>query len=124
MTSVRRLDRAGLARDNGCLAQRIQPWPELQAPFEGSWCELDPGESSGAHAHHEHELWVVVRGSATVTSEGTPHVLCEGDMIFLEPGEEHTATNDASDRFVMLSIWWDKDMSTAFRDSTKAAGHG
>ncbi|WP_308315453.1 hypothetical protein [Streptomyces sp. ISL-100] len=37
------LDRAGLKSDNGLAAQRLMPWPLLNAPFEGSWCGRAPG---------------------------------------------------------------------------------
>ena len=38
----RHLDRAALVHENGLHAQRLLPWPALNAPFEGSWCVIAP----------------------------------------------------------------------------------
>ena len=48
MMEIRKFDRTNLKPDNGLAAQRLLPWPELNAPFEGSWCVVAPGSESGA----------------------------------------------------------------------------
>jgi hypothetical protein len=66
MMEIRPLDRAKLKPDNGLAAQRLLPWPELNAPFEASWCVVRPGAESGPHGHHEYEIWVAMTGSAEI----------------------------------------------------------
>lgn len=113
---IRRLDRAGLRHENGLDAQRLLPWPALNAPFEGSWCVVRPGSASTPHAHHEYEIFVAVSGEATLESAGERARFAAGDIVLFPPGVEHQVINDGSDDFEMYSVWWDLDMTRRFAD--------
>lgn len=52
----------------------------------------DPGASYAAHAHEHLEIRVVLEGSMTIVTDGTPHVLRAGDRIDLPAGREHSAS--------------------------------
>jgi mannose-6-phosphate isomerase-like protein (cupin superfamily) len=119
---IRKFDRAGLLPDNGLAATRLMPWPELNAPFEGSWCVVGPGASSGAHSHHEYEIWVAMTGAAEIVCDGGRTPFAAGDIVHFQPGIEHQVVNEGSDEFQMYAIWWDTAMTEQFtaRDGAEA----
>ena len=111
---VRRLDRTTLKHENGLDAQRLLPWPALNAPFEGSWCVIAPGTASTPHAHHEHEIFIAVAGGAVLESEGEQADFRAGDVVYFPPGVEHRVVNKAETAFEMYSVWWAVQMSHRF----------
>lgn len=116
---IRPLDRRNLTRAYGLDSQRLLPWAELNAPFEGAWCVLRPGTESTAHAHHEYELFIAVSGRAALVVDDRRHEFAAGDIAHLPPGCTHHVVNDGSGDFEFYAIWWDNDMSARF-----AARHG
>nr|WP_153539705.1 cupin domain-containing protein [Streptomyces sp. RB17] len=114
---IRGLDRrAGLQPDNGLAAQRLMPWPLLNAPFEGSWCLVRPGAESGAHAHHEYEIWIAVTGSAELFVNGEYHPFTKGDIVHFVPGQGHQVVNRGDEDFEMYAVWWDADLARGFSE--------
>jgi mannose-6-phosphate isomerase-like protein (cupin superfamily) len=111
---LRRLDRSGLRHENGLEAQRLLPWPTLNAPFEGSWCVLQPGTASTPHAHHEYEIFIAVSGTAVLRSEGEDAEFRAGDVVFFPPGRTHQVVNTSDRDFEMYSVWWDPEMVERF----------
>ncbi|MCA1218415.1 cupin domain-containing protein [Streptomyces sp. 8L] len=123
---IRPLLRDRLKTDNQLRAQRLVPWPLLNAPFEGSWCVAAPGVSSGAHGHHEYEIWIALSGAAEIITEGERVPFVAGDIIHFTPETVHQLVNDSSEDFEMYSIWWDADLAGSFaerhRTEPSAAG--
>lgn len=117
---IRRLDRDGLKPDNGLAAQRLLPWNVLNAPFEGSWCVVRPGASSGAHGHHEYEIWVAMTGRAEIVSEGQRVPFVAGDIAHFPPHERHQVVNDGDADFEMYSVWWDQELADRFANRHQA----
>jgi mannose-6-phosphate isomerase-like protein (cupin superfamily) len=111
---MRSLDRANLAVDNQLRAQRLMPWPSLNAPFEGSWCVVAPGTESGPHAHHEFEIWVAVTGTAEIVAGERRCPFTRGDIAYFAPGEAHQVVNAGTDDFEMYALWWDGGLAGAF----------
>lgn len=66
MIEIRSLDRAHLTEAYGVASERLLPWAILNAPFEGAWCVLRPGDESAAHAHHEYELFIAMTDRKSV----------------------------------------------------------
>ena len=120
MMEIRKLDRAGLKPDNGLMAQRLLPWPVLNAPFEGSWCVVAPGAESGAHGHHEYEIWVAMTGRAEIVSEGRRTPFEAGDVVHFPPGVRHQVVNRGEADFQMYCVWWDHDMTERFSQRHQA----
>ena len=116
---IRTLERAGLVHENGLDAQRLLPWPALNAPFEGSWCVIAAGTASTPHSHHEYEIFIAVSGEAVVESEGHQRSMRPGDIAYFPPGCGHSVRNVGECDFEMFSVWWDEDMTRRF-----AARHG
>jgi mannose-6-phosphate isomerase-like protein (cupin superfamily) len=108
-----------LASDNllyeyGLHTQRLLPWDVLNAPFEGSWALAKPHTRSTLHSHHEHEIFIAIRGAAVIQCDGVQAPFRAGDIAFLRPGEEHCLLNDGDDEFMFYSVWWDQDMAERF----------
>ncbi|MEU5694663.1 cupin domain-containing protein [Actinosynnema sp. NPDC020468] len=114
MMEIRKLDRENLKQDNGLVAQRLMPWPLVNAPFEGSWCVVRPGAESGAHGHHEYEIWVAMTGAAEIiTKDGTSSFVA-GDVVHFTPHEKHQVVNRGDADFQFYAIWWDAEMTEKF----------
>jgi mannose-6-phosphate isomerase-like protein (cupin superfamily) len=111
---IRSLDRENLTRAYGLDSERLLPWPVLNAPFEGAWCVLRPGDESTAHAHHEYEIFIAMAGSSTLTVDGRPFEFAAGDIVHLPPGCTHRVNNDGTEDFEYYGVWWDADMSAKF----------
>jgi mannose-6-phosphate isomerase-like protein (cupin superfamily) len=117
------LDRDNLLHEYGLHTQRLMPWAVLNAPFESSWAVAEPHSRSVLHSHHEHEIFVAVRGSAVVEYDGEQTPFAAGDIVHFKPGHEHRLLNDGAEEFVFYSVWWDQEMSEKFlaRDRAEAA---
>lgn len=116
---IRKLDRANLKPDNGLRAQRLMPWPAVNAPFEGSWCVVPPGAASGPHGHHEYEIWVAMTGEAEILSDGERVPFIAGDIVHFRPGVRHQVVNEGTADFQMYAIWWDAEMTESFASRHK-----
>jgi len=113
---LRKLDRENLIRAYGLDAELLLPWSALNAPFEGAWCVLRPGDASMPHAHHEYEIFIAMTGRAAVTADGERRDFMAGDIVHLRPGVEHQVVNDNDQDFEYYAIWWDTEMSHRFLD--------
>jgi mannose-6-phosphate isomerase-like protein (cupin superfamily) len=114
MMEIRVLDRDNLKPDNGLVAQRLMPWDLVNAPFEGSWCVVRPGAESGAHGHHEYEIWVAMTGEAEIVTNAGATPFKAGDVVHFTPHEEHQVVNRGSADFQFYAIWWDAELAGAF----------
>lgn len=108
------LVRETMNRENGADAQRLVPWPVLNAPFEGSWCVVEPGGATGTHAHHEYEIFIALSGEAVLESQGERRAFKEGDIVHFRPNTAHRVVNESDSDFQLYCVWWDTDMSHAF----------
>jgi len=111
---IRAFDRDTLSSEYGVLTQRLLPWPQLNAPFEGAWAVLEPGASTTPHAHHEFEIFIAASGTATISSDGELRSFVAGDIAYLPAGETHQIVNVGNEDFRMYSVWWDPQMAERF----------
>jgi mannose-6-phosphate isomerase-like protein (cupin superfamily) len=114
------LDSGNLLYEYGLHTQRLMPWNVLNAPFESSWALAKPRTRSTLHSHHEHEIFIAVRGSAVIECDGKETQFRAGDVAFFKPGLKHRLLNDGDEEFMFYSVWWDKDMSEKFLSSGRA----
>lgn len=68
-----------------------------------------PGEVShagdnpeGIHVHEDCELFMVVQGKTLVLIDGKEEPLKTGDIVLVEPGEDHHVISDREDPAVIL----------------------
>ncbi|WP_174720429.1 cupin domain-containing protein [Amycolatopsis sp. BJA-103] len=114
VVDIRRLEHENLTRAYGLDMKLLYPWNGMTAPFRGAWCVLRPGDVSVAHAHHEHEIFIGMTGSAEVVTGEKRHKFTAGDLVFLKPEIEHYLVNDNDEDFAYYAIWWDRAMSDEF----------
>jgi mannose-6-phosphate isomerase-like protein (cupin superfamily) len=119
---IHRLDRDHLERAYGLAAQRLLPWPALDAPFEGAWCVLRAGTESTPHSHHEYEIFIAISGAAEVVVNGDRRPFAAGDIVRLPPGSTHRVVNNGPADFEYYGIWWDEEMSATFIARREAGG--
>jgi mannose-6-phosphate isomerase-like protein (cupin superfamily) len=108
------LDSENLLHEYGLDTQRLFPWDVLNAPFEASWALARPRTRSQLHSHHEHEIFVAVRGSAVIECDGDETPFKAGDVAHFIPGKQHRLLNDGDDEFMFYSVWWDEEMSEKY----------
>jgi mannose-6-phosphate isomerase-like protein (cupin superfamily) len=108
------LNRNSMKFEYNIHSQRLFPWALLNAPFEGAWCSIDPHTSSLPHSHHEHEIFIAIKGCATILADGIETPFQSGDIVHFTPGTNHTVINNGTEIFEMYSIWWDVEMAKKF----------
>jgi mannose-6-phosphate isomerase-like protein (cupin superfamily) len=113
---IRPLVREQLNRENGADAQRLVPWPLLNAPFEASWCVVPAGGATGRDQHHEYELIIAMTGEAQVVTDTERQPFRAGDIVHFPPYSEHWVENAGTEDFQMYCIWWDTAMTEVFQD--------
>jgi mannose-6-phosphate isomerase-like protein (cupin superfamily) len=113
---MRPLLRDKMIHENGADGQRLVPWPALNAPFEGAWVVVHPGGATGAHSHHEYEIFIAVTGEAVLECGDERRAFRAGDIVHFPPGVEHRVINESATEFEMYAVWWDPEMSARFVD--------
>jgi mannose-6-phosphate isomerase-like protein (cupin superfamily) len=108
------LRRDTLVHEYGVHTQRLLPWDVLNAPFEGAWCVVAPHSTSTPHSHHEHEIFIAVRGATVLECDGQTNPFVAGDVAYFQPRSQHFLHNESDEEFVFYSVWWDEDMSERF----------
>lgn len=104
-----------LVFENGLHARRLLPFPGLNAPFEGSWCQIEPGSASTPHGHHEYEIFICMNGQGRIKDHlGEEKQFEPGDVAAFTPHHEHSIENVGSEPLLMYSIWWDRPMAEGF----------
>jgi mannose-6-phosphate isomerase-like protein (cupin superfamily) len=116
---VTRLERGSLRHEYGVDTQRLQPWAVLNAPFEGSFAVVRAGTRSTLHSHHEHEIFIAIRGEAVIECDGEQAPFRRGDVAFFKPGLQHRVLNDDGEDFEFYSVWWDAEMAGRFIESSQ-----
>jgi mannose-6-phosphate isomerase-like protein (cupin superfamily) len=120
VVQVVRLDRDTLKHEYGVDTQRLQPWAVLNAPFEGSFAAVRAGTNSTLHSHHEHEIFVGLRGAAIIECDGEQATFRAGDVALFQPGVLHRVLNDGNEDFEFYSVWWDEEMAARFVSRNRA----
>jgi mannose-6-phosphate isomerase-like protein (cupin superfamily) len=119
---IRKLDRDAMPEEYGVSVQRLVPWAALNAPFEGAWCVIAPGQATDAHSHHEYEIFIAISGEGALEAEGERRSFLPGDIVHFRPGVHHQVINAGPDDFQFYSVFWDTEMSGKFAARHAAAG--
>ena len=70
-----------------------------------NWLEVPPGVSEELRSHEEAEqVYVVVRGSGTMTATGDTQRLAEGDLVLIPPATDHAVANDGDTTMALVSV--------------------
>ena len=70
-----------------------------------TWLELPVGTEQALRSHEEAEqVYVVVRGSGTMSLAGDTQRLEEGDLILVSPATDHSISNDGDRDLACVSV--------------------
>lgn len=70
-----------------------------------TWLELPAGAEQSLHSHEEAEqVYVVVRGSGTMSVAGDTQRVAEGDLILVPPATDHSIANDGDAELACVSV--------------------
>ena len=62
-----------------------------------NWIEVPPGASEELRSHEEAEqVYVVVRGTGTMSATGDTQELAPGDLVLIPPATDHAVANDGA----------------------------
>ena len=70
-----------------------------------TWIEVPSGVSQELHSHEEAEqVYVVVRGTGTLSTTGDTEQLEQGDLALIPPASDHTIANEGDEPLAILSV--------------------
>ncbi len=70
-----------------------------------TWIEVPPGARQELHSHEEAEqVYVVVRGTGTLSATGDAERLEPGDLALIPPASDHTLANEGEDVLALVSV--------------------
>jgi len=70
-----------------------------------TWLEVPAGVEQTLHSHEEAEqVYVVVRGSGTMSVAGDTQPVGEGDLILVPPATDHAVTSDSDGALAFVSV--------------------
>jgi len=92
-----------------------------------TWLEVPAGASEEFRSHEEAEqVYVVVKGSGSMTATGDTQRLAEGDLVLIPPATEHAVANDGDGMLALVSVQSpavSADELYSRRLATQAAGY-
>jgi len=70
-----------------------------------TWIDVPSGVSQRLHSHEEAEqVYVVVRGTGTMTAAGDTQTLEPGDLALIPPASDHTIANEGEEPLALVSV--------------------
>ena len=70
-----------------------------------TWIDVPPGVSQELHSHEEAEqVYVVVRGTGTLSTTGDTEQLEQGDLALIPPATDHEIKNEGDTPFALVSV--------------------
>ncbi len=125
---VRRFSEAAVTE-----VHRLRPHILMDAGELGSrnlsvnWLEVPPGTSEELRSHEEAEqVYVVVKGSGTMSATGDTRRLEEGDLVLIPPATDHSVANEGPETMALVSVQSpavSADELYSRRLATQAAGY-
>lgn len=70
-----------------------------------TWLEVPAGASEELRSHEEAEqVYVVVKGTGTMSATGDTQGLAEGDLVLIPPATDHAVANDGDQVLALVSV--------------------
>jgi mannose-6-phosphate isomerase-like protein (cupin superfamily) len=103
---VRRFSEAAVAEVHRLNCHILMDAGELGARnVSVNWLEVPAGASEELRSHEEAEqVYVVVKGSGTMSATGDTQSLREGDLVLIPPATDHSVANDGSSPLALVSV--------------------
>src|SRR5262245_60123446 len=103
---VRRFSEAAITEVHGIRPHILMDAGELGSRnVSVNWLEVPPGASEELRSHEEAEqVYVVVKGTGTMSATGDTQRLGEGDLVLIPPATDHSVANDGTDALALVSV--------------------
>lgn len=103
---VRRLDQAPVEEWRRLRSRVLMDAGELGSRHMSvTWLEVPSGAEQTLRSHEEAEqVYVVVRGSGTMSVAGDTQRVGEGDLIHVPPATDHSIANDGNAELAFVSV--------------------
>lgn len=92
-----------------------------------NWLEVPAGASEELRSHEEAEqVYVVVKGTGTMSATGDTQALAEGDLVLIPPATDHSVANNGDEVLALVSVQSpavSADELYSRRLATQAAGY-
>jgi mannose-6-phosphate isomerase-like protein (cupin superfamily) len=70
-----------------------------------NWLDVPAGATEELRSHEEAEqVYVVVKGTGTMSATGDNMRLGEGDLVLIAPATDHSIANDGSEPLALVSV--------------------
>jgi methionyl-tRNA synthetase len=119
MEIVRKHQQIKVSNEYDVQLKRLYPADGLQTPFGSAHVTLDAGKRSRPHKHHEHETFIILRGSGHFVQADKQVPVAQGDVLYIKPHSEHYLEADTSSNIEFISIWWESKAQAHSIDLTK-----
>ena len=103
---VRRLADAPTEEWHGLRTNILMDAGELGSRnMSATWLVVPPGVDQELHSHEEAEqLYVVTKGSGSMTVAGDQQEVSEGDLVLVPPATDHSIANDGGGELCCVSV--------------------
>lgn len=75
-------------------------------PFQATYFNVLPGQSTPSDIHAECELWIVLEGCGHLFFEGQLYPLQQRDSFYFPSYTQHQVHNISDDVLIICSIFW------------------
>ncbi len=110
----RRTDFDNLVHEYQLDGSRLLPWDGYPMPFAGGWCVVRPGTESEPHTQIDQELFIGLKGEATLVVGDEKIPFRFGDIAAIPKHTNHYFINDTAEDFHFYVVWWDMNYVSAF----------
>ncbi|MGI9019377.1 MAG: cupin domain-containing protein [Solirubrobacterales bacterium] len=125
---VRRFDEAAVADVHRLRSHLLMDAGDLGSRHcSVNWLEVPAGASEDLRSHEEAEqVYVVVKGTGTMSATGDTQSLGEGDLVLIPPATDHSVANEGDAVLALVSVQSpavSADELYSRRLATQAAGY-
>jgi mannose-6-phosphate isomerase-like protein (cupin superfamily) len=125
---VRRFDEAAVVDVHRLNSHILMDAGELGSRnLSVTWVDVPAGASEELRSHEEAEqVYIVVKGSGTMSATGDSQRLSEGDLVLIPPATDHAVSNDGDAPLALVSVQSpavSADELYSRRLATQAAGY-
>lgn len=106
--TYREMDWGSLKHEFGLDGKRLLPWENYPMPFGAGWCVVRPGTESEHHTQIDQELFVAIKGDATLVIGEEEYPFKIGDCAVIPKHTNHYIRNESEEDFHFYVVWWDE----------------
>lgn len=103
---IESIKESSLKPEFGILCQRLLALPSFdRTPFGLTWCVAEPQKSTTLFAHHDEEVFLILKGEGVMQIADEKQKISSGDVIHINPFSWHQLTNiSQKESLVFISI--------------------